>query len=69
MKEQLAQLIEAYAAARASGNSVLQQLIAIQLQNFLNQIEITEASTPELSEAGGVAAGQALDEAPAASDD
>lgn len=48
MKQQLAELIEAYAAARASGNGLLQQFAAKQLSEFLAKIEITEtAPEPE----------------------
>ena len=48
MKEQLAQLIEMYAAARASGNPTLQQFAAQQLSTFLGFIEVIEtAPTPE----------------------
>ena len=41
MKEQLAQLIEAYAAARPTGNAALQQFAARELGTFLESIEIT----------------------------
>lgn len=41
MKEQLAQLIETYAAARVSGNTVLQKYATQMLSNFLQQVEIT----------------------------
>jgi hypothetical protein len=41
MKEQLVQLIDAYAAARASGNGTLQQFAAQQLSAFLEAIEVT----------------------------
>ena len=48
MKEQLAQLIEVYAAARASGNATLQQFAAQQLSTFLGSVEVSEtSSTPE----------------------
>jgi hypothetical protein len=42
MKEQLVQLIEAFAAARGSGNATLQQFSAQQLSAFLDQIEVTQ---------------------------
>lgn len=45
MKEQLAQLIEAYAAARPTGNAMLQQFAARELGNFLESIEIISAAT------------------------
>ena len=44
MKQQLAPLIEAYAAARASGNAILQQYAAHQLQAFLDGVELTQAT-------------------------
>lgn len=47
MKEQLAALIEAYAAARGSGNSILQQFSAEQLTGFLQKIEVTEAASEQ----------------------
>ena len=50
MKEQLAQLIEAYAAAKASGNPTLQQFATQQLSTFLGAIEITEAAPAPESE-------------------
>lgn len=45
MKEQLAQFIEAYAAARPTGNAMLQQFAARELSAFLESIEITSADT------------------------
>lgn len=45
MKEQLAQYIEAYAAARPTGNAMLQQFAARELSAFLESIEITSAAT------------------------
>ncbi len=45
MKEQLAQLIEAYAAARATGNPTLQQFATQQLSTFLESVEVTEKET------------------------
>jgi hypothetical protein len=50
MKEQLAALIESYAAARASGNGLLQQFATSQLSQFLQQVELIkpEASAEEL---------------------
>jgi hypothetical protein len=50
MKEQLLQLIEAYAAARASGNGVLQQFATSQLSVFLDGIEVSAKSKPEADE-------------------
>ena len=49
MKQQLAELIEVYAAARASGNATLQQFAAQQLSAFLAKIEVTEP-TPATDE-------------------
>lgn len=43
MKEKLAQLIEAYAAARGAGNPMLLEFAAGELSGFLNKVEITEA--------------------------
>lgn len=40
MKEQLIQLIDAYAAARGAGNAMLQQFAAQQLTAFLDQVEV-----------------------------
>lgn len=45
MKEQLAQLIEAYAAARPTGNATLQQYAARELSAFLEKVEIVAAGT------------------------
>jgi myo-inositol catabolism protein IolC len=42
MKQQLAELIEAYAAARVSGNRMLLEYIADQLNDFISQIELTK---------------------------
>jgi hypothetical protein len=49
MKDQLAILIEAYAAARASGNALLQQYSTGQLSEFLSQFNLvkTPATPPE----------------------
>lgn len=44
MKEQLAQLIEAYAAARPTGNATLQQYAARELSAFLESVEIISAN-------------------------
>lgn len=42
MKDQLAQLIEAYAAARSSGNTLLQQFATSQLSEFLGQVDVVK---------------------------
>jgi hypothetical protein len=44
MKQQLAELIEAYAAARASGNRMLLEYAAGQLNEFMSEIEITKTN-------------------------
>lgn len=49
MKETLIQLVNSYAAARASGDPVLQQFAAGQLQTFLAGVELIEAQ-PTASE-------------------
>lgn len=46
MKETLLQLINSYAAARSSGDPILQQFAATQLQTFLAGVELIEAPTP-----------------------
>jgi hypothetical protein len=51
MKETLLQLINSYAAARSSGDPILQQFAASQLQTFLAGVELietpTSAATPD----------------------
>jgi hypothetical protein len=47
MKPQLAELIEAYAAARASGSRLLLEFAVTQLNDFMAKIEITEAKPTE----------------------
>jgi hypothetical protein len=42
MKQQLAELIEAYAAARASGNRILLLFAAKQLNEFMSQVELNK---------------------------
>ena len=41
-KETLAQLIEAYAAARSTGNTILTGSSAQMLESFFTQVEITQ---------------------------
>lgn len=53
MKEQLAQLIEAYAAARSTGNATLQQYAARELSAFLEAIEIISQIAPKEVNDGG----------------
>jgi hypothetical protein len=47
MKTQLAELIEAYAAARASGSRLLLEFAVTQLNDFIAKVEITETKTSE----------------------
>lgn len=42
MKQQLAELIEAYAAARASGNRMLLEFAAGQLNDFMAKVDVAE---------------------------
>jgi hypothetical protein len=42
-KQALAQLIDAYADAKASKNQILQQYATQELQNFIQQVEIIPA--------------------------
>ena len=53
MKEQLIQLITAYGVAHASGNAILKQLAAGQLDAFLAAVEVVkpEPAAPEAVEA------------------
>jgi hypothetical protein len=48
MKPQLAELIEAYAAARASNSRLLLEFAVTQLNDFLSKVQITEV--PEKTE-------------------
>ena len=50
MKEQLIQLITAYGVAHASGNAILKQLAAGQLDAFLSAVEVIrpEPAAPEV---------------------
>jgi hypothetical protein len=43
MKDQLIQLIQAYADSYGSGNAILKQLAGSQLQSFISSIEIVES--------------------------
>lgn len=43
MKEELITLLNSYAAARCSGDTLLQQFATGQLQAFLEQVELTNA--------------------------
>ncbi|MGA0848174.1 MAG: hypothetical protein ACO3PY_06175 [Pontimonas sp.] len=47
MKEQLASLIETYAAARASGDGTLQRFATQQLSTFLQGVDVTRITPPE----------------------
>ena len=42
MKQQLAELIEAYAAARATGNRMLLEYAAEQLNDFMAKVDVAE---------------------------
>lgn len=42
MKQQLAELIEAYAAARVSGNRTLLEFAAGQLNSFMETVEVVK---------------------------
>jgi len=42
MKTQLAELIEAYAAARASGSRLLLEFAVTQLNEFMAKVDVTE---------------------------
>lgn len=43
MKQQLAELIEAYAAAKTTNNRILLEYSANQLSGFLQKVELVEA--------------------------
>jgi hypothetical protein len=47
MKPQLAELIEAYAAARASGSRLLLEFAVTQINDFMAKIEVTESKPSE----------------------
>lgn len=47
MKQQLADLIEAYAAARASGNRMLLEFAAGQLNEFMGRVDVVESKKEE----------------------
>jgi hypothetical protein len=47
MKQQLAELIEAYASARASGSRLLLEFAVTQLNDFMAKVEITETKPSE----------------------
>jgi hypothetical protein len=47
MKQQLAELIEAYAAARMSGSRMLLEFAAGKLNDFISKIEITDSESSE----------------------
>jgi hypothetical protein len=50
MKPQLAELIEAYAAARVSGNRSLVEFAAGQLNTFIAGVEVTKIEEKEKEE-------------------
>jgi len=43
MKQQLAELIEAYAAARVSGNRMLMEFAAGKLNDFMAKVDVVES--------------------------
>jgi hypothetical protein len=47
MKQQLAELIEAYAAARASGNRTLLEFAVGQLNDFIARVDVVELKQKE----------------------
>lgn len=49
MKEKLAELIEAYAAARCSGNRILMEYAAGRLNDMMQAVEVTVPKPPEQS--------------------
>lgn len=51
MKQQLAELIEAYAAAKTTNNRLLLEFSAGQLSGFLQRIEVVEAKPEETPKA------------------
>lgn len=48
MKQQLLELIEAYADAKATGNQVLLRMATTAVQSFLAQVELNNAA-PDIS--------------------
>ena len=46
-KQALAQLIDAYADAKASKNQILLSYATQELQNFIQQVEISAAAVPQ----------------------
>jgi hypothetical protein len=49
MKDQLAQLIEAYAAARMTNNATLVQFAATQLNRLLESVDVVSSKSEETS--------------------
>lgn len=47
MKDKLAELIEAYAAARVSNNRMLLEYAVAQLNQFLSKVEVSEIKEDE----------------------
>lgn len=50
MKEHLIRLIESYAAARASGDPLLQQFAANHLREYLSRVELVKATEEDPSQ-------------------
>ena len=53
MKEELITLLNSYAAARCSGDTLLQQFATGQLQAFLEQVELTKTTPAAEDTANG----------------
>jgi hypothetical protein len=51
MKEKLAELIEAYAAAKVSGNKTLLEFAAAQLSAFIQKVDVSEPKPEPAEEA------------------
>lgn len=51
LKQALAQLIDAYADAKASKNQILLQYATQELQNFIQQLELVQAQPARKDEA------------------
>ena len=47
MKDQLANLIEAYAAARGSNNRMLIEYAIVQLNQFVSKVDVSEVTEDE----------------------
>lgn len=52
MKEQLIELVEAYAAARATGNATLQKMAVAAFNQFLAQVDVVPIEASAAAAAG-----------------